>query len=96
MKNLKEYLDDLISTASFSPPSNAVGTRTPDGGFANPKMGPQDEPKKGNIKLKKKSKINKTQIGKINKRPTMFKISPAEWELEKDDDKDTKTINDKK
>jgi len=77
--NLKKFLEEIVTTASFQP-SNYVGTRMPDGGFAKPGMGPQKQ--KGKWKLKKKAKINSINdmtMG-IRKRPTMFKISPAEWE----------------
>jgi hypothetical protein len=77
--NLKKFLEEIVTTASFQP-SNYVGTRMPDGGFAKPGMGPQKQ--KGKSRLKKKAKVNSIEdmTMDMQKRPTMFKISPAEWE----------------
>lgn len=78
--NLKKFLEEIVTTASFQP-SNYVGTRMPDGGFAKPGMGPQKQKGK-KLKFKKRSKINSIEdmtMG-IQKRATMFKIEPAEWD----------------
>jgi hypothetical protein len=80
--NLKKFLEEIVTTASFQP-SNYVGTRMPDGGFAKPGMGPQKQKGK-KLKFKKRSKINSIEdmtMG-IQKRATMFKISPAEFSNE--------------
>ena len=74
--DLKKYLEDMISTANFQP-SNLVGTRTPSGDVASPSRGPQ-KAKKGRIKLKKAAKVN--SLG-MQKRPTMFRIQPATWDV---------------
>ena len=78
MKTLKDFLEDMISTANFQP-SNLVGSRRPDGSTATPSLGPQkaNGPK---LKLKKKAKIN-SGLG-IQKRPTPYKIQPAEWDVQ--------------
>ena len=76
MKTLKQYLEDLITTSNFVP-GNLVGTRTPSGGLATPSRGSQ-KAKKGRIKLKKAAKVN--SLG-MQKRPTMFRIQPATWDV---------------
>jgi hypothetical protein len=71
--NLKQVLEELISTANFQP-SNLIGTRMPNGDFAKPGMKKQ----RGKWKLKKKAKINSAE--EMQKKRSMFKIEPAVWE----------------
>ncbi len=77
-KTLKAALEDIITTDAFQP-GNLVGTRTPDGGTASPSRGPQKA--RGKLRLRKKAKVN--SLG-TTRRPTMFRIQPAQWETGED------------
>ena len=83
MKTLKDFLENLITTANFTPSDGAfAGTNTPDGKIKKPSKGPQ-KVKRKKSKLKKKAKINKLEdmmMGDMQKRPTHFRIQPAVWE----------------
>ena len=87
MKSLKTALEDIIMSTNFMP-SNCIGTRTTNGDFATPQLGPQKINKKNKWKLKKTAKVNdmtKGVLGVIQRRPTPFKIEPAQWQLNKQD-----------
>ena len=79
--NLKQILE-MVSTGSFGGVANCVGTRTTDGGFASPSLGPQHVDKK-KWKRKKAAKVNdltKGVLGGVQRRPTVSKITPTIWE----------------
>ena len=79
MKNLKELLENLISTGNFQP-GNLVGSRMPDGALASPGQGPQKQKGKWKIKKKAKPVALKNRVMDIQKQAIPFAINPSEWD----------------